>query len=90
MMEQYEVIEVQNKSRIPYVFDVSDYQENGVTWEQARKACESAAKAKYHTVLVAAYGGNEPYCGAVILHYVDDVVVLDDGNSEIIKREVSA
>lgn len=90
MTEQYEVIEVQNKSRLTYVFDVSDYQTNGRTWEQAEKACESAAKAKYHTILVAAYGSNEPYCGAVILHYINDVVVLDDGNSEIIQREVSA
>lgn len=86
VVEQYEVIEVQNKSRIPYVFDVEDYEGNGRTHEQAVKACENAANAKYHDIMVAAYGGNAPYCGAVMTHYVDYDV--QKKKSEIIVREV--
>lgn len=88
MTEQFEVIEVQNKSRIAYVFDVEDYETEGVTHEQAVKACEYAANAKYHDVMVAAYGGDVVYCGATFRHFVDDIVT--DQKSEIIKREVSA
>lgn len=86
MTEQFEVIEVQNKSRIPYVFDVEDYTENR-TPEQAVRACEDAANAKYHDVMVAAYGGNVAYCGAVLLHYVDYNVEMK--KSEIKKREAA-
>ena len=90
MIEQFEVTEIQNKSRIPYVFDVSDYETNGRTHEQAVKACEYAAKAKFHDIMVAAYGGNVPYCGAKMLHFVDEIIVTNDIKYEIIKREVSA
>ena len=86
MIEQFEVVEIQNKSRIPYVFDVSDYTENR-TPEAAKNACEEAANAKYHEIMVAAYGGVQPYCGATMRHFIDrDVVASKD---ELIIREVS-
>ena len=88
MTEQFEVIEVQNKSRIAYVFDVEDYETEGRTHEQAVKACEYAANAKYHDVMVAAYAGNNAYCGATFRHFVDNIVV--DPKAEIIEKEVSA
>lgn len=86
MIEQFEVIEIQNNSRIPYVFDVSDYSENR-TPEAAKNACEEAANAKYHDIMVAAYAGDIAYCGAVMRHFIDkDVIAVKD---ELIIREVS-
>jgi len=86
MTEQFEVVEIQNKSRIPYVFDVSDYSENR-TPQAAKNACEEAANAKYHDIMVAAYAGNQPYCGAAMRHFIDkDVIYVKD---ELIIREVS-
>ena len=90
MIEQFEVTEIQNKTRIPYVFDVSDYEIENVSHEQAVKACEYAAKAKFHDIMVAAYAGSVAYCGAKMLHFIDEVIVTNDIKYEIIKREVSA
>ena len=90
MIEQFEVTEIQNKTRIPYVFDVSDYETENVSHEQAVKACEYAAKAKFHDIMVAAYAGNVAYCGAKMHHFVDEIIVTNDIKYEIIKREVSA
>lgn len=87
MREQFEVTEIQNKTRTPFVFDVEDYAE-GRTPEQAVKACEAAAMAKFHSIMVAVYNSQEPYCGANVLHYAGQNVL--QGPSEIIEREVTA
>ena len=89
MIEQFEVTEIQNKSRIPYVFDVSDYESGNISHEQAVKACEYAAKAKFHDIMVTAYAGDVAYCGAKMLHFIDEIIVTNDIKFEIIKREVS-
>ena len=86
MKEQYEVTEIQNKTRSPFVFDVEDYLENR-TPEAAVIACEEAAMAKYHDIMVAAYSSNVAYCGAQVLHFIGRQVI--QGPYEIIERQAS-
>ena len=80
MTEQYEVTEIQNKTRTPFVFDVSDYGGNA-------DACEEAAMAKYHQIMVAAYNSQVAYCGACVLHFAGKNII--QGPSEIIERQAS-
>ena len=82
MTEQFEVQEIQNASCTPWVFRVGTGQGEYATAE----AAESAAKAKYYTVMAAACQSNVAYHGANLIHMVGQNQFLD--KAEIIVREV--
>lgn len=83
MIEQFEVLEEQNVSVIPYVFRVGTGQGQYATPELA----EAAAHAKFHEIMTSAYGSQNEYHGACILHrYGKNKPLIED--DEMIERTV--
>ena len=85
MTEQFEVFEEQDEAIIPYVFRVG----TGVGQYATTELAEAAAHAKFHEIMIAAYGSQVPYHGACILHRFgkNKPIVEDD---EMVEREVTA
>lgn len=84
MIEQFEVLEEQNVSVIPYVFRVGTGEGQYATSELA----EAAAHAKFHAIMTAAYDGNNAYHGACIIHrYGKNKPLIED--DEMIERAVN-
>lgn len=85
MTEQYEVLEEQDKAIIPYVFRVG----TGLGEYATPELAEAAAHAKFHDIMVAVYGSNVPYHGALIIHrYGKNKPMIED--DEMVEREVTA
>lgn len=83
MTEQFEVLEEQNKSIIPWVFRVGTGEGEYAT----TKLAEEAARAKFHDIMVSAHGANNAYHGACIIHrYGTNKPVIED--DEMVEREV--
>lgn len=85
MFDQFITHEIQGTSDTPYTFQVADGADPDIAKNQAM--------AKFHSIMVAAYGSNVPYHGAYIVHMVEatpgriDTFVIAN---EIRKREVTA
>lgn len=85
MFDQFITHEIQGTSDTPYTFQVADGEDPDIAKNQAM--------AKFHSIMVVAYGSNVPYHGAYIVHMVEatpgriDTFVIA---SEIRKREVTA
>lgn len=84
MIEQFEVMEEQNMSIIPWVFRVG----TGEGQYATSKLAEAAAHAKFHSIMVSAYGSNVDYHGAYIIHrYGTNKPVIED--DEMVERAVN-
>ena len=84
MIEQFEVFEEQDKTIIPYVFRVGTGEGEYATPELA----EAAAHAKFHEIMIAAYGSQVPYHGSCILHrFGKNKPIIED--DEMVERAVN-
>ena len=85
MTEQYIVEEIQNTSVSPFVFRVGE----GEGEFADQPAAESAARAKFHDIMVAVYSYSLPYHGAILLHQYGTNQPVIEGY-EMVEREVTA
>ena len=83
MIEQYEVLEEQNVSIVPWVFRVG----TGEGQYPDSKAAEEAARAKFHAIMTSVYDGNNEYHGALIIHRCGTNKAVIDGD-EMVERQV--
>ena len=81
MTDQFLVCEIQNQAVVPYVFQVTN---GDIT------AAEHSAKAKYHQIMVTAYGSTVTYHGAMIVRMrtVNDRNEMFITDYEVVERAV--
>ena len=84
MTEQYIVEEIQNVSVVPFVFRVGEGEGQYATQPEA----ESAARTKFHEIMVAVYSNSLPYHGAILLHQYGTNQPVIEGY-EMVEREVT-
>lgn len=84
MFDQFITHEIQGTTDVPYTFQVANGEDPDIAKNQAM--------AKFHAIMVAAYGSNVQYHGAYIVHMTEatpgriDTFVIEN---EIRKREVT-